>query len=88
MRLGAPLITILFLMKDLSDEGMCACIKTFDPNIDEEMICRQISGGKYSMRVIKYKNTEEISIKTDFVVFATGAEENDELYEKLKKLNS
>ena len=30
------------------------------------------------------KNTEEISIKTDFVVFATGAEENDELYEKLK----
>ena len=30
------------------------------------------------------KNTEEISIKTDFVGFATGAEENDELYEKLK----
>ena len=32
-------------------------------------------------------NTEEISIKTDFVVFATGAEENDELYEKLKNNN-
>ncbi|MEE1071170.1 MAG: FAD-dependent oxidoreductase, partial [Cellulosilyticum sp.] len=30
------------------------------------------------------KNTEEISIKTDFVIFAMGAEENDDLYEKLK----
>jgi len=33
---------------------------------------------------INDKNTEEISIKTDFVVFATGVEENDDLYEKLK----
>ena len=30
------------------------------------------------------KNTEEISIKTDFVIFAMGAKENDDLYEKLK----
>ena len=37
------------------------CVKTFDPNIDEDMIYRQIKSGKYSLRVIKYKNTEEIT---------------------------
>lgn len=41
---------------------MCVCVKTFDPNIDEEMIYRQMrSAGRYSMRVIKYKSTEEIT---------------------------
>ena len=50
-----------YVLKQLTVSGMCVCVKTFDPNIDEEMICRQIAGGKYSMRVIKYKNTEEIT---------------------------
>ena len=36
-------------------------MKTFDPSIDEEMIYRQIRSGKYSLRVIKYRNTEEIT---------------------------
>ncbi len=51
-----------YILKQLTGSGMCVCVKTFDPNIDEEMIYRQMhSSGKYSMRVIKYKNTDEIS---------------------------
>jgi len=50
-----------YVLKQLTGSGMCVCVKTFDPNIDEEMICRQIPQGKYSMRVIKYRNTEEIT---------------------------
>ncbi len=51
-----------YLLRQLSQSGLCVCVKTFDPNIDEEMISRQIkAGGKYSLRVIKYRNTEEIT---------------------------
>ena len=51
-----------YILKQLTGSGMCVCVKTFDPNIDEEMIYRQMrSGSRYSMRVIKYKNTDEIT---------------------------
>ncbi len=50
-----------YILKQLTGSGMCVCVKTFDPNIDEDMIYRQIKSGKYSLRVIKYKNTEEIT---------------------------
>ena len=50
-----------YILKQLTGSGMCVCVKTFDPNIDEDMIYRQIRSGKYSLRVIKYKNTEEIT---------------------------
>lgn len=50
-----------YILKQLTESGMCVCVKTFDPNIDEEMIYRQVRPGKYSLRVIKYKNTEEIT---------------------------
>lgn len=51
-----------YILKQLTGSGMCVCVKTFDPNIDEEMIYRQMrSSGKYSMRVIKYKSTDEIT---------------------------
>lgn len=50
-----------YVLKQLTGSGMCVCVKTFDPNIDEELICRQIPQGRYSMRVIKYRNTEEIT---------------------------
>lgn len=50
-----------YILKQLTASGMCVCVKTFDPNIDENMIYRHLSSGKYSLRVIKYKNTEEIT---------------------------
>lgn len=50
-----------FLLKDLSDEGMCACIKTFDPNIDDALVNMKLGGGRYPFRVLRYNDTEEIN---------------------------
>lgn len=50
-----------YVLRQLTGSGMCVCVKTFDPNIDEEMICRQLPQNNYAIRVIKYKNTEEIT---------------------------
>ncbi len=50
-----------YVLKQLTGSGMCVCVKTFDPNIDEEMILGQLPQNNYAMRVIKYKNTEEIT---------------------------
>lgn len=49
-----------FLLKELSDEGMCACIKTFDPNIDDQLVTMKLGGGRYPFRVLRYNDTEEI----------------------------
>lgn len=54
-----------FLLKELSDEGMCACIKTFDPNIDDELITSKLGGGRYPFRVLRYTNTDEINRISD-----------------------
>ena len=54
-----------YILRQLTGSGMCVCVKTFDPSIDEEMIYRQIRSGKYSLRVIKYRNTEEITKYSD-----------------------
>lgn len=57
-----------FLLKDLSDEGMCACIKTFDPNIDDDMINEKLGGkGEYPFRVIRYTSADEIGKISDRV---------------------
>ena len=57
-----------FLLKDLSDEGMCACIKTFDPNIDDDLINEKLGGkGEYPFRVIRYVSADEIGRINDRV---------------------
>lgn len=50
-----------FLLKELSDEGMCACIKTFDPNIDDALVNMRLGGGRYPFRVLRYNDTDEIN---------------------------
>ncbi len=49
-----------FLLKELSDEGMCACIKTFDPNIDDALVTMKLGGGRYPFRVLRYNDTDEV----------------------------
>ncbi len=50
-----------YILRQLADSGMFVCVKTFDPNIDEDIIKRQVAGEGYPLRVIKYKGTEEIT---------------------------
>ncbi len=54
-----------YIIRQLADSGMYVCVKTFDPNIDEELINRQVVGNNYPLKVIKYKGTEEITKYSD-----------------------
>ncbi len=64
-----------YIIRQLSDSGMYVCVKTFDPNIDEVLINRQVTGNNYPLKVIKYKGTEEItkySERTDGGIVSRG----------------
>jgi len=49
-----------FILEQLSDSGMCVGIKTFDPNIDEEMIGRMMKLKKYPLKVLRCTNPDEV----------------------------
>ena len=50
-----------YIVKQLAVSGMSICIKTLDPNIDEEMIKSRVKLDEYPMRVIRYSSLEEIA---------------------------
>ena len=50
-----------FILKQLAGSGMSVCVKTLDPNIDEEMIKSKVKTDKYPMRVIRYSSLEEVA---------------------------
>ncbi len=54
-----------FLIKNLYDNGMSVCIKTFDPNINDDLVTRKLGGGKYPFCVSRYTSVEEISRLND-----------------------
>ena len=65
-----------YIVKQLADSGMYACVKTFDPNVDEEMIRSKLQNIKYPMRVIRYSSFDEIAVEyenSDSGVVARGS---------------
>ena len=50
-----------YILKRLAVSGMSVCVKTLDPNIDEEMIKSKVKTDKYPMRVIRYSSLEEVA---------------------------
>lgn len=48
-----------FILKQLAGSGMCVGIKTFDPNIDEDMIGRAVKIKKYPLKVLRGTVTDE-----------------------------
>lgn len=50
-----------YIMKQLAGSGMSVCVKTLDPNIDEQMIKSKVKTDKYPMRVIRYSSLEEVA---------------------------
>lgn len=54
-----------YILRRLSSSGMCVCVRTFDPNIDEDMICRRIKKHRRPIRVVKYKSTSELTMTSD-----------------------
>ncbi len=54
-----------YILKQLAGGGMSVCVKTLDPNIDEQMIRSKVKTGKYPMRVIRYSSLEEVASVTE-----------------------
>ena len=47
-----------FIVRQFTQNGTCVCVKTLDPNVDEEMIFSKVKGKKYPLRVIKDRDGE------------------------------
>ncbi|MBE6562460.1 MAG: hypothetical protein E7660_01850 [Ruminococcaceae bacterium] len=54
-----------YIVKQLAGSGMSVCVKTLDPNIDEEMIKSRVKLDKYPMRVIRYASLDEVAMETE-----------------------
>lgn len=54
-----------YIVKQLAGSGMSVCVKTLDPNIDEEMIKQRVKIDKYPMRVIRYASLDEVASETE-----------------------
>ncbi|MBR0302277.1 MAG: hypothetical protein IJQ80_00340, partial [Clostridia bacterium] len=54
-----------YTVKQLAVSGMSICIKTLDPNIDEDMIKSRVKLDRYPMRVIRYSSLEEIACEAE-----------------------
>jgi len=44
-----------FIVRQFTQNGTCVCVKTLDPNIDEEMIFSKVKGKRYPLKVIKIR---------------------------------
>ena len=50
-----------FVVKQLYKIGVCVGIKTFDPNIDDEMLSARLKLTKYPVRVLKCRGSDEVA---------------------------
>ncbi len=42
-----------FILRQFARGGTCVCVKTLDPNIDEEMIFSKVRGRKYPLKIVR-----------------------------------
>lgn len=56
-----------FILKQLDKSGLCIGIKTFDPNITEEFIDRQVKLKKYPVRVIHCHSLSDKTLEIDSI---------------------
>lgn len=54
-----------FVIKQLHKIGICVGIKTFDPNIDDQMMSTKIKISKYPVKVLKCKTTADVNEISD-----------------------
>ena len=51
-----------FVVKQMYRIGVCVGIKTFDPNIDDEMIQAHVQDAKYPVRILKCRTADDAQI--------------------------
>ena len=65
-----------YIVKQLAGSGMSICVKTLDPNIDEQMIRNRVRLDRYPMKVIRYSSLEEVASvaeRSDSGIVARGS---------------
>ncbi len=61
-----------FIVRQFTQNGTCVCVKTLDPNIDENMIFSKVKGKKYPLRVIKRRDDDAVLERADSGVVTRG----------------
>ena len=48
------------ILKQLSGDGLRVCVRTFDPNIDEEMIWKKLNNKHMPLQIMRYADADEV----------------------------
>ena len=64
------------MLSQFREYGMIVCVRTFDPNIDEDMITAKLSMKKAPIKVVRYRNADEVGgwsehIDSGFVTYGS-----------------
>ena len=47
------------IVRQFQDYGMYLCVRTYDPNIDEDMVCAKLSVKNPPVKVVRYRNADD-----------------------------
>lgn len=61
-----------FIVRQFANNGTCVCVKTLDPNIDEEMILSKVKGKRYPLRVVKLHDGDAERERADSGIVSRG----------------
>ena len=49
------------ILKQFSGNGLYACVRTFDPNICEDMVARKLSMKNMPLKVVRYADLDDVA---------------------------
>lgn len=61
-----------FILRQFTKGGTCVCVKTLDPNIDEEMIFSKVRGKQYPLRIVRNMEGSEAVEHADSGIVSRG----------------
>ena len=64
------------ILYQLQDYGMYVCVRTYDPNIDEEMICSKLTMRNPPVKVVRYRSANDVTgcverVDSGFVTYSS-----------------
>ena len=61
-----------FILRQFTKGGTCVCVKTLDPNIDEEMIFSAVRGKRYPLKIVRNTEGSEVLESADSGIVTRG----------------
>ena len=64
------------MLIQFQDYGMYVCVRTYDPNIDEEMICAKLAMRNPPVKVVRYRSSDDVKghverVDSGFVTYSS-----------------